>query len=96
MDVEKRGGGKELLQVRKASSNQIFLLSSLIKSAPDSLLFSLLVASGAASVPEAGEAALQSHTSHPGSQGGHEGQSLAEEKELPTPSHAVHRRVPTI
>lgn len=37
----------------------------------------------AASVPEAGEAPLQSHTSHPGGQGGHEGQSLAEATSYP-------------
>lgn len=45
-----------------------------------------------ASFPEAGEAPLQSYTSHPGRQGGHEGQSLTEE---PRPSfHAVHTFVP--
>lgn len=38
---------------------------------------------GAASFPEASEAALESHTSHPGSEGGHEGQSLADETSDP-------------
>lgn len=37
----------------------------------------------AASFPEASEAALESHTSHPGSKGGHEGQSLADETSDP-------------
>lgn len=36
-----------------------------------------------ASFSEAGEAPLQSYTSHPGRQGGHEGQSLTHEKSRP-------------
>lgn len=52
---------------------------------PFSLAFSFMIFAPwrAASVPEAGEAPLQSHTSHPGSQGSHEGQPLADEMSYP-------------
>lgn len=40
-----------------------------------------------ASFPEAGEAPLQSHTSHPGRQGGHEGQSLRRREAFPRCAH---------
>lgn len=75
MDVEKRGGGKELLQVRKTCLYFI-VFAVLFEYTPHSLLcfFSFFFP---ASLLEAGKATFQSHTSHPGSQGGDEGQSLA-------------------
>lgn len=47
------------------------------------LIVCLFILLCSASLPEAGEAPLQSHTSHSGRQGGHEGQSLTHEKSRP-------------
>lgn len=65
-----------------------------------SLSFSFFV-TRSASLPEAGKAPLQSHTSHPGRQGGHEEQSLAQDKTPPPrprpfhpPFHSTHTFVP--
>lgn len=74
MDVEKRGGGKELLQVRKTRLLfNVFFLFNLDTQTLTVVPFSFY----SASILEAGKATFQSHTSHPGSQGGDEGQSLA-------------------
>lgn len=89
MDVEKRGGGKELLQVKTVIILcVVFFFYSIFSD-----LAVNLCRCRSASVPEAGEAALQSHASHPGSQGRHEGHSLTDEAQ-PIPScltYAVHR-----
>lgn len=97
MDVEKRGTGKDLLQVKTFTVVDISFTVVVVAVSP--LLFWVLKPMSPlssplyvdlpvwsrhpASFPEAGKAPLQSHTSHPGSQGGHEGQSLVKQTNYP-------------
>lgn len=92
MDVEKRGSGRELLQVEHSyalippkhsliSLTNIHTHRSQCLIIPEGVLRSCLKWSPCpsvpvASIPEAGQASVQSHSSHPGSQGGHEQQPL--------------------
>lgn len=73
MDVEKRGGSKELLQVNQLATNSSDLRNNSMTC--EHVHWSILLSSSA-SLPEVGQASLESHSSDFGRQGCYEEQPL--------------------